>query len=214
MTGLFPDRIETDRLVLERLCHETTDVFELYEFLTRDDWEAAASDHMPWFRFERLDEVAAFVDSAEEQWADRDTARYLLRAKEEGGDLVGTTAYGPEWETRRAGSGVVLAKEYWGREYGLERASAFVELTFERYDLDAYYTTCAADNEPSRRMIEKYVDRYGGRHEGLLRQHSARPSGDVTDQHRFTILQSEYEAATEGTETMQFDVEWDARPSA
>jgi len=206
--SLFPTRIETDRLVFERLAHDTCDPFELYEFFAREDWAEAAADHMPWFRFDTLDEVAEFVDHAEQQWADRETARYLLRATDEGGDIVGTTAFGPEWDTRRAGSGIVLAREYWGREYGLERASAFIELTFERYDLDAYYTTCAAANEPSRRMIEKYVERYGGRHEGLLRQHSERPSGDVTDQHRFTITRAEYEIATTDRETMAFDLEW------
>lgn len=208
MTGdIFPDRIETDRLVLERLDHETVDPFELYELVTREDWRAA-TEHMPWFRLDRLDQVLEFVDHAETQWAERDTARYLLRSIEEGGDLIGTTAFGPEWETRRAGSGIVLATEYWGRGYGGERASVFVELTFERYDLGAFYTTCAASNEPSRRMIEKYVERYGGRHEGLLRQHSSRPNGDVTDQHRFSILREEYEDATEDVETMAFEVEW------
>jgi len=206
--SLFPTRVETDRLVFERLAHDTCDLFALYEFFSREDWTAAAAPHMPWFQFDSLDEVADLLDSAEQQWADRDTARYLLRATDEGGDVVGTTAFGPEWDTRRAGSGVVLAKEYWGREYGLERAAAFVELTFETYDLDAYYTTCAADNDPSRRMIEKCIDRYGGRHEGLLRHHSGRPDGTVTDQHRFTILCEEYEAATADRETLAFDVEW------
>ncbi len=129
------------------------------------------------------------------------------REREEDGDIVGTTGYDPEWEQRRAGSGIVLARD-WGREYGLERASAFVELTFEQYDLDTYYATCARENEPSRRMIEKYVEKYGGRHEGLLRGHSSRPGGEVTDQHRFSIVREEYEAATENTETLSFDVEW------
>lgn len=206
--GLFPRRIETDRLAFERVCHDAVDPFELHDFFTRDDWQGAATEHMPWFRFERLDQVVEFVDAAESQWAEADTARYLLRSTEEGGDLVGVTAYGPEWEERRAGSGVVLAGEYWGRGYGTERASAFVELTFETYDLDAWYSTCAAGNDPSRRMIESYVERYGGRHEGLLRQHSTRPDGAVTDQHRFTILREEYEAATDDRDTLAFDCEW------
>lgn len=205
---LFPRRIETNRLVFERIDHDTVDPFEFYEFVTRDQWQGAASEHMPWFRFRRLDQITDFVDTAEQQWADCDTARYLLRSKETDNGIVGITAYGPEWEERRAGSGIVLAADYWGNEYGVERASAFVELTFERYDLDAYYATCAADNDPSRRMIEKYVEKYGGRHEGLLRQHSPRPNGDVTDQHRFTILRSEYEDATEGMETMGFETDW------
>ena len=69
---------------------------------------------MPWFRFERLDEVAKFIDHAEDQWSNRDTARYLLRATDEDEQLIGLTAFSPEWETRRAGSGIVLAQQYWG----------------------------------------------------------------------------------------------------
>lgn len=207
-TDVFPRRIETERLVFEPITDETVDPFELHDFVSRDDWQAAAADHMPWFAFDRLDQVAGFIDDATEQWADLETARYLLRSIEADGALVGLTGYGPDWKTRRAGSGIVLARDYWGREYGVERAAAFIELTFERYDLDAFYTTCAAGNEPSRRMIEKYVDRYGGRHEGLLRQHSPRPNGDVTDQHRFSITREEYRAATADRETLAFEVEW------
>lgn len=205
---LFPERIETERLVFERVSHENTDPFELYEFVCRDDWRGDATEHMPWFRFQRLDHVADFIDQVKQQWADRDGARYLLRSKKHDGDLIGTTAYKPEWKQRRALSDIVLAKRYWGNGYGTERASVFIELTFERYDLDAYYTTCAAGNEPSRRMIEKYIEKYGGRHEGLLRQHSARPNGTVTDQHRFSILRNEYTTATEEMETMAFDATW------
>lgn len=206
--GLFPELIETDRLRLERIGPDTVDPFELYELVSTASWQTAVTEHMPWFRFETLDDVTSFVESAAEQWAEGDTARYLLRSAEDDGALAGLTAFGPEWDERRAGSGIVLAKPFWGRGYGVERAGAFVELTFERYDLDAFFTTVADGNEPSRRMIETYVDRYGGRHEGLLRQHSARPSGAVTDQHRYSITRAEYEAATEDRETLTFDVEW------
>lgn len=208
-TDLFPARIETQRLIFERLSHETVDPFELYEFVTSDDWQSDALDHMPWFRFQRLDEVAGFIDHAETEWADRSSARYLLRTNDDDTELVGTTAFDPEWERRRAGSDVVLAPRCWGREYGFERASVFVELTFEVYDLDAYCTTCAVDNEPSRRMIEKTVDAYGGEYEGRLRQFGApRPSGEVTDQHRYSIVRSEYEQATQDEDTLDFGMEW------
>ncbi|MFB6132676.1 MAG: GNAT family N-acetyltransferase [Halanaeroarchaeum sp.] len=205
---LFPARIETDRLVFERVAHDTVDPFELYDFVSQAGWQEAATEHMPWLRFQRLDQVVEFIEKAEEQWAEGETARYLLRAKSEGGALVGTTGFGPEWDERLAGSGVVLAPTYWGNGYGTERASTFVELTFETYDLEAYHATCAAENERSRRMIERYVDRYGGRHEGCFRQHSARPCGEVTDQHRFTILREEYETATADRETMEMEIRW------
>lgn len=113
---LFPDRLETDRLIFERIELDRTDIFELYEFVSRADWQGAATEHMPWFRFTRLDQVTQFVEDATDQWREGETARYLLRAPAEDGGLVGTTAFGPEWEQRRAGSGIILAEEYWGRE--------------------------------------------------------------------------------------------------
>lgn len=216
----FPTRIETDRLVFERLSHETVDLFELYAFVSTEDWQGEATEPMPWFRFRTLDDVASFVDYAEDQWAERASARYLLRTtagagdhhdetEASGGELVGTTAFVPEWEKRYAGSDVVLSKQYWGRGIGPERGDVFVELAFDRYDLDAYCTSCAAGNEPSRRMLEKLVDRYGGRYEGRLRNFGApRPDGEVTDQHRYSITRSEYREATTGTDGRIRDLVW------
>jgi RimJ/RimL family protein N-acetyltransferase len=54
-----------------------------------------------------------------------------------------------------------------------------------------------ADNEKSRRAIEKYVEAHGGRCEGRLRNWV--PYGDeVADEYRYTITQDEYRAATCG----------------
>lgn len=57
-------------------------------------------------------------------------------------------------------------------------------------------------------MIEKYVDKYGGQHDGLLRQHSSWPDGTATDQHRFSILQGEYAEATEAVQIDEFELDW------
>ncbi|MFB6268071.1 MAG: GNAT family N-acetyltransferase [Halodesulfurarchaeum sp.] len=211
---LFPERIETERLRFDRLSHETIDPFELYAFVSREDWRGEALDAMPWFRFQTVEEVAGFIDHAESEWAERSSARYLLRERESDvereGEIVGTTAFIPDWETRMATADVVLAEEFWGREYGLERASVFVELTFGTYDLEAYCTSCATDNEPSRRMLEKLVEAYGGRYEGRLRQFGApRPSGEVTDQYRFSIVKEEYERAVRAGAGVDFHVEWE-----
>lgn len=101
---LFPTRIETDRLVFQQLSHETVDPFGFYEFVSTEDWQGDATETMPWFRFETLDDVAGFIDHAENQWSARESARYLLRTKAGAGDqpdgtggptpeLVGTTAF-------------------------------------------------------------------------------------------------------------------------
>ena len=41
---------------------------------------------------------------------------------------------------------------------------------------------------------------------GMLTLGSPRPNGEVTDQHRFTILRNEYEEATQGTNTLDFEI--------
>lgn len=206
--SFFPTRLETDRLLFERCCHDAVDVFDLHDFFTAEGWHDA-TEHMPWFRVDRVDEVAAFLDEVERQWADRERARYLLRSKPDDGDLVGTAAFTPEWASRRADSDVVLAPAYWGRGLGVEQASAFVELTFDVYDLDAYCTTCAVENERSRGMLATVIDEYGGEYEGRVRQFgSPRPNGAVPDQHRFSIVREEYDAATDHGNGVDVDLEW------
>lgn len=55
------------------------------------------------------------------------------------------------------------------------------------------------DNENSYRAVKKYVERHGGRYEGLLRNHAGRYD-EPADHHRFSISQAEY-AATAIAET-------------
>jgi ribosomal-protein-alanine N-acetyltransferase len=48
---MFPERIETHRLVLERLCHETLDLFEFYRVCSDADGTEQMSEvthYMPW----------------------------------------------------------------------------------------------------------------------------------------------------------------------
>lgn len=205
----FPVRIETGRLRFERVSHDDVDVDELVALFTRDGWRDETMEHMPWFRFEDEDDVESFVDHAEQQWREGERARYLLRSADEGGAIVGTASFDPDWDRRCGGSDIVLAKQYWGQGYGTERGSVFVELSFGHYDFDAYVTSCAVDNAPSRRMIEKLVAKYGGKHEGVLRQFgSPHPDGTVTDQHRFSITREEYARATGECATLEFEIQW------
>jgi RimJ/RimL family protein N-acetyltransferase len=199
MAELFPTEFETERLAFERVSPEHTDLFEVHNLATTNRWDRV-TEWMPWYDFNRLDRAKEYVKLQAEQWDQGEKASYTIRPKAgepRAGDLIGFTALGPEWETRRAGCGVEDDPAVWGNGYAYERALEMVRLTFEHLQLDAYYTTCAAGNDRSRRMIERYVEHFGGRHEGLLRQHSSRPNGEVTDQHRFTITRAEYEAAVD-----------------
>jgi RimJ/RimL family protein N-acetyltransferase len=200
---MFPERIETDRLVLERLCHKHVDLHEFYRICSDADGSEEIDDvtrYMPWEPHTTINESREFIDGAEERWNEGESAGYVIRLAESedgAGAFAGVGSLHPDWDRRTGGLGTWLRKRFWGRGYSGERAAALMELAFERLDLDCVAVTHHADNEKSRRAIEKYVEAHGGRCEGRLRNWV--PYGDeVADEYRYTITQDEYRAATRG----------------
>lgn len=190
---IFPERIETERLELARLT--TADTMELYDLARTDGWQAATARDMPWFGFDRPDEVRAFLERCENEWADGEAASYGIRplsGEPNTGDLVGFTRFEPEWSRDRAGAEVVIAEPFQGRGYATERAEALLELAFDRLDLGAWVTKHAVGNDASRAMIESYVVGNGGQRDGLMRHENPRPDGRMTDQYRYSLLREEW----------------------
>jgi len=101
------------------------------------------------------------------------------------------------WDRDLALPAIWLRKPFWGRGYSGERADALLGVAFDRLDLGMVAIPVHRDNGKSRRAVERYVDRHGGRYEGLLRHHSGRYDEPV-DHHRFSIAREEYEASREG----------------
>ena len=198
---MFPERIETDRLILERLCHENLALFEFYDICSDANGEeqmAEVTQHMPWEPHRTVNESKEFIERCEKQWADGEAATYCIRPHEsEGGagEFAGVGGLHIDWDRRTGTLGTWLRKEFWGRGYSGERASALLDLAFSRLDLELVAVTHHADNEQSRRAIEKYVEAHGGRCEGLLRNWV--PYGEeVADEYRYTISRTEYREAT------------------
>ena len=199
---MFPERIETDRLILERLCHETLDVFEFYAICSDADGPEAMDEvtrYMPWEPHQTLLESKEYIDGVEERWEEGEAAGYVVRPRDGepgAGEYAGNAALHIDWDRRTGNLGTWLRKRFWGRGYSGERAGALMELAFERLDLELVSVSHHADNDQSRRAIEKYVEAHGGRCEGLLRNWL--PHGDeVSDEYRYTISQAEYRDATE-----------------
>ncbi|WP_160133421.1 GNAT family N-acetyltransferase [Halococcus salsus] len=199
---MFPERIETDRLILERLCHETLDVFEFYDICSDADGPEAMDEvtrYMPWEPHQTLLESKEYIDGVEERWEEGEAAGYVVRPRDGepgAGEYAGNAALHIDWDRRTGNLGTWLRKRFWGRGYSGERAGALMELAFERLDLELVSVSHHADNDQSRRAIEKYVEAHGGRCEGLLRNWL--PHGDeVSDEYRYTISQAEYRDATE-----------------
>ncbi|WP_129113229.1 GNAT family N-acetyltransferase [Halegenticoccus tardaugens] len=194
---MFPETIETDRLRLRRLCRETIDPLDAYEHYGRSDTIEEETRHLTWEPHATPKETRDAFVSFEERWDDAEDAVYAIfpREGEAGaGEFAGTAGLHVDWEKRAAGLGIWLRKGFWGRGYSGERAGAMLQLAFDRLDLDVVSIGYLPGNERSKRAIEKYVERYGGRYEGLLRNWAVR-QGDPSDCHRYTISRAEWREA-------------------
>jgi RimJ/RimL family protein N-acetyltransferase len=191
---LFPETIETDRLRIERLCHDTVDLPEYYRICSAAEAIDEVTEYLSWDPHESIRETREFVDMVEQQWESGESAAYLIRprpSESQAGEIAGGTGISFDWARGTGTLGVWLRKPFWGRGYSGERAAAFVELAFDRLDLDTVAVEHHDGNEKSRRAVEKYVERFGGTYEGTLRNRAVK-SGDVHDRHRYTITREQY----------------------
>ncbi|WP_299330615.1 GNAT family N-acetyltransferase [Haloplanus sp.] len=193
--GLFPDRMESDRLVYERLHPETTDPLELYQHVHREAPDIdTITRYVPWDPHESPKETAEFIRDCGEAFAAGEDAHYAVRPTEgdREGELAGMAALHPDWECRLAKLGTWFRKPFWGRGYSGERAARFLELAFNRLEFEVVAVTCDPENEPSQRAIESYIDRFGGRREGRIRNDIV-IGEEPRDSLRYSIARDEWE---------------------
>jgi RimJ/RimL family protein N-acetyltransferase len=195
----FPDEFVSDRLRYERLCHDAVDVFALHEVYSPDEETEDITTYMPWDPRQTVVETAEFVDWCEAGREAGEHAPYLVRPREGedgAGEIAGVTRLECDWERRTAMLELWLRKRFWGRGYSGERAGALIEIAFEHLDLELVSVNHQDGNDLSKRAIEKYVDRFGGQYDGLLRNWGPRPAeGRVVDAHRYTITREQYRKA-------------------
>ncbi|WP_128476232.1 GNAT family N-acetyltransferase [Halorussus pelagicus] len=196
---MFPERIETDRLVLEPLTPQNVDVLDFYPHAShRNPHIEEITEYLSWDPHQTPKETREFLDSQAEVWDAGEVANYVVRPKEGedgAGEIAGAAGLHPDWERRTGILGTWLRKPFWGRGYSGERAAALMEVAFDRLDLEVVAVSHHADNEKSRRAIERYVERFGGQCEGLLRNFETSPDGPV-DAYRYTVTREQWVEAT------------------
>ncbi|ELZ41929.1 GCN5-related N-acetyltransferase [Halorubrum californiense DSM 19288] len=196
---MFPETIETDRLRLAVRSPENVDLDECYRICSSDPGIDEVAEYVPWDPHETKKETLEFLERGRERFEENEAASYVIRPREGedgAGEIAGFGGFEVDWEKRTAVLGTWLRKGFWGRGYSGERAAALVEVAFDDLDLDIVAVSHHPDNEQSRRAIEKYVDRFGGRREGLLRNHLTFFDDSVHDEVRYTISRDEWREAT------------------
>jgi ribosomal-protein-alanine N-acetyltransferase len=194
-TGLFPERVETDRLELRRLSRETVDLQAFYEVCAHDDGIDEVTEHLTWDPHPHPRSTHEFVTAVADAWADGESATYLVHPNE-ADTFAGGCGLHVDWERRTGTLGTWLRKRFWGRGYSGERAAALLALAFEELDLELVVVTHEVGNENSRRAIEKYVDHFGGREEAYMRNAIVK-DGEPADQRRYSVSREEYRDAVD-----------------
>lgn len=210
---VFPETIETDSLALRRLSRDAVDPRDLYDRLGAD---AEGVDdvfaHVPQEPFATLGDAREWLVEAETGWDDGEVAQYgafptdgeAATAAPAAGEFAGFAALDVAWERRTGRPGVILARPFWGDGYAGECATALTDLALNRLDLDAVAVGYEAGNDRSRRVVESFVERYGGRKDGVLRNRT--PLGDeIRDHHRYTVTRAEYRRAGGEDPDVTFD---------
>lgn len=193
---MFPELIETERLRLERF-DKIVDPRLLYRHASRRhsatiDEETA---YVTWDPHAHANESASVIDQFHDAWEAHEAATYAVvpDTDEDGaGAFAGNAGVSFEWGRRMAGLGIWLRKPFWGRRYSGERAEGLATLAFERLGVEMLTVTVVPANENSVRAVERYVDRFGGRREGRLRNYSKAEDGTVYDVVRFTVSREEF----------------------
>ncbi|AUX07748.1 GCN5-related N-acetyltransferase [Halalkaliarchaeum desulfuricum] len=210
---MFPDRIETERLLLEPRIPENVDYLELYEYCSDGDAIEEVTEHVTWEPHDHPKESLEFLEGGVDGCEKGTVADYAIRPRngEPGaGDLAGFSGLRFEWDHRRAEMGIWLRKRFWGRGYSGERAGALLDLALGQLDLEVVRVTHHPDNENSRNAVEQYVDRFDGRREGRFRNAIKFADGSVHDQIAYSISQTEWREAVEAmAEPPAVHYEWD-----
>lgn len=199
--SLLPTEIRTGRLRLVPRTAEHVDPVEFYAACSGEAMDEV-TEYMPWEPHETPKESVDALERTRERFDAGEAAEYVVHVREDDA-IAGGATFDLEWERRRAGLGFWLRKRYWGRGYSAERAFALAELAFERLNLDALSVGHVVPNENSEAAVSRYVERMGGRHEGVVRNAVPFPDGEVLDEVRYSVRQTEW-AGSDAPRTASF----------
>lgn len=198
--SLFPAEMESGRLRYEHASPETLDPLDLYEHVRAGAPHIdEITRYVSWDPYEHPKQTVDWIEQCGEAFEGQESATYAIYPTEGdgAGEFAGFAGLHPDWDHRVATMGTWLRKPFWGRGYSGERAARILELAFDRLDLDLVTVSHDPANDNSRWAIERYVDRFGGRREGHIRNDTI-INGEPRDPIRYGISRAEWAEATGG----------------
>ena len=196
MLPAFPVPLEGPRVLLRPYAPEDgaslkAAVDETREALLR--WMSWGDDHRT------VERAEAFCASSRLRFEAREDFTLAILERRPGRLLGGSGLHVKDAAARHFELGFWIRASAEGRGYVQETVRLVAEAAFERMGANRLAVTCDADNERSRRVIE----RAGFPFEGRLRRNGVRPDGSLRDTLVFAMAREDFEEARAA---------WDAGP--
>jgi ribosomal-protein-alanine N-acetyltransferase len=142
----MPARIETDRLLLQRLKYEDAEEI-FYAYASKPE----ATRYLSWATHESVDDTRLFLKSVVDSWDYGADYSYSIRLKNR--VLIGSI--GMLHDNGKVQIGYVISPTQWGKGYTTEALSALLNILRNLKDVYRIGTFVDVDNAASIRVLQK-----------------------------------------------------------
>lgn len=142
----MPPRIETERLLLQRLKYEDAEEI-FYAYASKPE----ATRYLSWATHESVDDTRLFLKSVIDSWDYGADYSYSIRLKNN--VLIGSI--GILHDNGKVQIGYVISPSHWGKGYTTEALSALLTILRNTKEVYRIGTFVDADNAASIRVLQK-----------------------------------------------------------
>lgn len=185
-----PKRIETDRLVMRPILEaiEPSDMYELYKKFTDTDRWFNSTMGIPDTYQSTLD----YFQTIEELRDDKSDFFYVIEEKDTGDILGQATIEDVDFHAEKCGIGIWIRKDRWGEGISKERAEGLIYSIFESMRIQTVEVQVAKQNDISISAVDSYMQEFGGKYDGCLRNDSITPKHEVISVYVWSITEDEF----------------------
>lgn len=143
----LPERLETDRLLMQRLRYEDAEEI-FYTYASKPE----ATKYVAWPTHQSVQETRRFLDYAVQAWTGGKDYAYSIRLKDSN-LMVGS--FGIINDIGKVSFGYILGPNHWSKGYATESCQAIMKILKTLPDVYRIWTLVDVDNAASLRVLLK-----------------------------------------------------------
>lgn len=179
----FPDRFETDRLIVR--APKPEDWNPVYTAI-----QASINELRPWLPFARQKQTESGVQKTTKEaylnFLSREDLRFHAFDKETGAFVLSSGLHRINWNVRKFEIGYWIDTKYGGKGYVTEIVKGLTSFAFRELDANRVEIRCDANNIKSQAVAE----RAGFKLEGILRNDDIDGNGELRDTCVYAVIEN------------------------